>query len=153
MQGSFSAVSTFLIARVGAFFRIFINLQDLHSFAPLRTQNFSKISRFCRNFRKILQNSGKFAEILQNLPNFAEIFGLERLGAENSANFGETPAKFRQNFVKIQQNSANLLIKCSNFKCFKISEKLAIFHYFWQNSRKLLMKKLRLESGAKTRIV
>ena len=40
LEGSFSSVSTATIARVGAFFRIFQDLQDLHSFAPLRTQNF-----------------------------------------------------------------------------------------------------------------
>ena len=40
LEGSFSSVSTATIARVGAFFRVFQDLQDLHSFAPLRTQNF-----------------------------------------------------------------------------------------------------------------
>ena len=38
VEGSFSSVSTPLIARVGAFFRIFRALQDLHSFAPLESQ-------------------------------------------------------------------------------------------------------------------
>ena len=37
-----SAVSTPLIAREGACFRIFRDLQDLHPFAPLRTENFCK---------------------------------------------------------------------------------------------------------------
>ena len=46
-DGPFSAVSTATIARVGAFFRIFRDLQDLHSFAPLRYQNFSKKSSKC----------------------------------------------------------------------------------------------------------
>ena len=35
-RGPFSSVSTFLIARVGAFFSIFRDLQDCHSFAPLQ---------------------------------------------------------------------------------------------------------------------
>ena len=49
LQGSFSAVSTLLIARVGAFFQVFQDLQDLHSFAPLRHQKFKEISStFCK---------------------------------------------------------------------------------------------------------
>ena len=48
LRGSFSAVSTATIARIGAFFRIFRDLQDLHSFAPLRPQNFRK--KLVRNF-------------------------------------------------------------------------------------------------------
>ena len=43
-RGSFSAVSTATIARVGSFFSIFWGLQDLQSFAPLRSQNFRKKS-------------------------------------------------------------------------------------------------------------
>ena len=35
-RGPFSSVSTLLIARVGAFFRIFRDLQDCHTFAPLQ---------------------------------------------------------------------------------------------------------------------
>ena len=58
LDGSFSAVSTPLIARVGAFVRIFQNLEDLHSFAPLQTQNFTKICQ-------ILQNFGEFSRILR----------------------------------------------------------------------------------------
>ena len=50
-EGSFSAISTPLIARLGAFFRIFQNLQDLHSFAPLQTQNFRKNSAIFGKFR------------------------------------------------------------------------------------------------------
>ena len=49
LEGSFSAVSTLLIARVGAFFQDFQDLQDLHSFAPLRHQKFKEISStFCK---------------------------------------------------------------------------------------------------------
>ena len=55
--GPFSSVWTATIARVGAFFRIFRDLQDLHSFAPLRIRKFSKNSSnflliFCANFAK-----------------------------------------------------------------------------------------------------
>ena len=42
LDGSFSAVWTATIARKDAFCSIFRDLQDLHSFPPLRTQNFSK---------------------------------------------------------------------------------------------------------------
>ena len=42
LRGSFSAVWTATIARVVAFFTIFRDLQDLHFFAPLTLQNFSK---------------------------------------------------------------------------------------------------------------
>ena len=42
--GSFSAVWTATIASKDAFFSIFRDLQDLHSFAPLRSQNLSKKS-------------------------------------------------------------------------------------------------------------
>ena len=41
-RGSFSAVWTATIARKDAFFSIFRDLQDLQSFAPLKSQNFSK---------------------------------------------------------------------------------------------------------------
>ena len=41
LGGPFSAVSTATRARVGAFFHIFRDLQDLQSFAPLRSQNLS----------------------------------------------------------------------------------------------------------------
>ena len=43
-DGSFSVVSTRPIARIGAFVGIFRDLQDLHTFAPLRSQKFAKIS-------------------------------------------------------------------------------------------------------------
>ena len=51
LEGSFSSVSTPLMTRVGAFFSIFRDLQDLHSFAPLQIQ-----------------------EILQNLVKILSIF-------------------------------------------------------------------------------
>ena len=45
-NGSFSAVWTAAIARKYAFCCIFQNLQDVHSFAPLKTQIFNKIVSF-----------------------------------------------------------------------------------------------------------
>ena len=41
---SFSAVSTPIFASTYSFFRIFRDLQDVHSFAPLQSQQFSKFS-------------------------------------------------------------------------------------------------------------
>ena len=64
LQCSFSSVSTPPIARVGAFFSIFHDLQDIHAFAPLQTQNFRKILSF---FFEILQ------KILKILQNFGQI--------------------------------------------------------------------------------
>ena len=58
LQCSFSSVSTPPIARVGAFFSIFHDLQDIHAFAPLQTQNFTKkIANFFHNFTKKFPNS------------------------------------------------------------------------------------------------
>ena len=58
--GSISAVSRPRIARNGAFFQIFRDLQDFHIFAPLGTQNFKKIHYFCHN--------------LANFPKFCKLF-------------------------------------------------------------------------------
>ena len=44
LAGSFSAVSKRIFARKYAFDSIFQALQDLHTFAPLQSQNFSKKS-------------------------------------------------------------------------------------------------------------
>ena len=56
LEGSFLSVSTATIARKGAFCSIFLALQDLHSFAPLRPEKFSKFSsqilHFFRNFSR-----------------------------------------------------------------------------------------------------
>ena len=49
LEGSFSAVSKPIVARNAAFFSIFRDLQDLQSFAPLRSPKFSKkLQKFCR---------------------------------------------------------------------------------------------------------
>ena len=54
LRGSFSSAWTATIARVGAFCSIFRDLQDLLTFAPLRSQNFSsempEISEIAENF-------------------------------------------------------------------------------------------------------
>ena len=73
-EGSFSAVSTPPIARVGAFFQIFRDLQDSHTFAPRRNQNLQTFS----NFRTISMIFQEFCIILQNfdeiLMDFQQIF-------------------------------------------------------------------------------
>ena len=63
-EGSFSAVSTPIFATRYSFFSIFRDLQDYHSFAPLRYQNlliffqnFAKNQRIFEIFRKILLKS------------------------------------------------------------------------------------------------
>ena len=49
LEGSFSAVSTPNFATKASFFSIFRDLQDLQSFAPLRSPKFSKkLQKICR---------------------------------------------------------------------------------------------------------
>ena len=81
-RGSFSAVSTATIARLGSFCSIFGELQDLQSFAPLRSQNFRKKSpdffakmklSFSFSF-SFLQNSMNFVIFLLNFDEFLSEF-------------------------------------------------------------------------------
>ena len=73
-QCSFSSVSTPPIARVGAFFQIFRDLQDSHTFAPRQNQNLQTFS----NFRTISLIFQECCIILQNfdeiLTDFQQIF-------------------------------------------------------------------------------
>ena len=80
-EGSLSAVSTPQIARVGAFFSIFRDLQDLHSFAPLRIQIFCK---FSSNF---------FVTLVHFLEKNADF-------ASKSSFFKQILMKFYRNFTK-----------------------------------------------------
>ena len=60
LEGSFSAVSTPLIARNGAFCSIFRDLPDLHTFAPLKLEKFNiLVSKFHDLFNHF---SSKFAK-------------------------------------------------------------------------------------------
>jgi len=83
LAGSFSAVSKRNFARKYAFDSIFQALQDVHTFAPLRSQNFSKKNRFEKSaifvtiqlfLLQMLQNLQKFTEFqkfrLDNLVDF-----------------------------------------------------------------------------------
>ena len=71
MAGLFSAVSKRIFARKYAFDSIFQALQDLHTFALLQFQNFSK-KRFEKSaiFVKIQQTVCKSRKMLQNFPKF-----------------------------------------------------------------------------------
>ena len=69
LRGSFSAVWTATIARVGAFFSIFRDLQDYHPFAPFRSQFLAKIVILFRIFVE-------FSEKLAIFRNFSSNFGL-----------------------------------------------------------------------------
>ena len=66
-DGSFSAVWTATIASKDAFFCIFRDLQDLHSFAPLQSQ----ILQIFRNFFR--ENFRIFSDFCKILLNFCEI--------------------------------------------------------------------------------
>ena len=95
LQCSFSSVSTPTIARVGAFFRIFRDLQDFHAFAPLRAQNFGhKLPYFLlisteksQKFAKFRSKFGKFSR------NFAGISRKFR-GAKGSRSSRVLPGFF-----------------------------------------------------------
>ena len=80
LGGSFSAVSKPPIARVGAFFSIFRDLQDSHAFAPRQNQNlsicsnFRTISMIFQNFSKCWWNFGGFSTNFHRiLPEFLQI--------------------------------------------------------------------------------
>ena len=81
-DGSFSAVSTATIASKDAFFSIFRNLQDLHSFAPLQYY-------ILHMFRKFFRGNFRIS------PDFCT-----RL-----LNFCEISAKINKNLTKICKNS------------------------------------------------
>ena len=67
LAGSFSAVSKRIFARKYAFDSIFQALQDLHTFAPLQSQIFSK-SQF-ENSAISVKNQQNFVQMLRNLQN------------------------------------------------------------------------------------
>ena len=71
LAGSFSAVSKRNFARKYAFDSIFQVLQDLHTFAPLQSQNFRKKSVWkISNFREISAKNCKCRKICKILSNF-----------------------------------------------------------------------------------
>ena len=62
LRGSFSAVWTATIATKYSFCWIFRDLQDLQSFAPLRSQNFKKTRHNLGGFEKITEYSKLFIQ-------------------------------------------------------------------------------------------
>ena len=75
-RGSFSAVSTPILATKYAFFSIFRDLQnDLADFAKFcfLFAKFSEILQKSGNFTEILQNLQKISKILQNFAKFCKI--------------------------------------------------------------------------------
>ena len=84
------------IARVGAFFSIFRDLQDFHAFAPLRAQNFGKKLPY---FLLIsTEKSQKFAKFRSKFGKFSRNFaGISRKfrGAKGSRSSRVLPGFFR----------------------------------------------------------
>ena len=83
-DGSFSAVSTATIASKDAFFCIFRDLQDLHSFPPLQSQilqifrdffreNFRIFSDFCKILLNFCVISAKINKILTQICKISDI--------------------------------------------------------------------------------
>ena len=74
LAGSFSAVSKRIFARKYAFDSIFQALQDLHTFAPLQSQNFrKKIGLKNQQFSCKFSNNCKCWKICIILPNFKNV--------------------------------------------------------------------------------
>ena len=124
LTGSFSAVSKWHFARKYAFDSIFHILQDLHTFAPLQTQHFSKFVKFLDGSfsavwtATIARNDAFFSKFrdLQDLHTFAPL---------QSQKFSKI-LQFFGDFIKI---SGILLKFCENFQKFKIFK---ILQNVWQ---------------------
>ena len=78
LRGSFSSVSTATIARKDAFCSIFRDLQDLQSFAPLKSQNFSK--KRLKIFVILNNHSFKFSHFLTWTRYFSSRFCWKIIG-------------------------------------------------------------------------
>ena len=109
LAGSFSAVSKRIFARKYAFDSIFQALQDLHLFAPLKSQNFRKKNRFEKTaiFREISAKKLQMSQILQNFVN------LQRFQLENLVDFEKCCKThiFLQKSEPIQPKTSNILPK------------------------------------------
>ena len=140
LEGSFSAVSTPPIARVGSFFSIFRDQQYLHTFAPLQIQqNF--VESFAENFIKFCNfrsNSSFFTPLLiKNHRNFTRFLLNFCREHPKLLHFDELLTKFHEfssEIVQFQKKSAPQFRQTlsifkqemrRNFK--KIRQKLSIF--------------------------
>ena len=83
LAGSFSAVSKWNFARKYAFDSIFQALQDLHTFAPLQSQNFSK-----KIGLKNQQFSWKFRKHFANVAKSENFAKFQNVQLDNLADFG-----------------------------------------------------------------
>ena len=81
LEGSFSAVSTATIATKYSFCSVFRDLQDLQSFAPLRSQNFNKNSSNFLMHRKLVGARSHLyrRRFLQPNTHFAAFFAIYRI--------------------------------------------------------------------------
>ena len=93
--GSLSAGSTAKIATKYSFFQVFRDLQDFHTFAPLRSQKFSeKPSKFLLEFFRFFRVfRWKFAIFLQK---FDEILPEFRRNVEEMTKKVDTPKRLRK---------------------------------------------------------
>jgi len=125
LRGSFSAVSTATIATKYSFFQDFRDLQDLHSFAPLRSQNFSKkpskfLPEWKWNFIFQFRFSMRFAIFLRK---FDEIL------PEFHRNVQEMT-----NCLDILGKSARKILKMLEISRIKVCEKFSFFISFFHSS-------------------
>ena len=103
LRGSFSAVSTPIFASKYLLESSRRDLQDLHTFAPLRSQNFSK--KRVQNLAKMKWNERSFHFILAKIDEFCcfsarfwQIFvGISRILAENYKSFPDSAKKYQKN--------------------------------------------------------
>ena len=91
LEGSFSAVSTATIARLGSFYSIFRDLQDLHTFAPLQTQKISKNS---------FENFEFFPSKLANFTDFQFNFIIFRTDFDEKNSGFDQISRNLQNFIE-----------------------------------------------------
>ena len=96
------AVSTATIATKYSFFQDFRDLQDFHTFAPLRSQNFSKKSR--HNF--------VIFEYLNNL--FNSNFHEKRIKIDFLRNLDEILSEFHEHLQKMSKFAENCRKFCKN---------------------------------------
>ena len=111
LGGPFSAVSTATIATKYSFFQDFRDLQDFHTFAPLRSQNFSK----------------KVVTILSFLNKLNNLF---------NSNFMKNALKlvfFFEILMKFCRNFTNIFRKCQHFR--RIAENSEKIAKIWSKSR------------------
>ena len=118
LEGSFSAVSTLLIARVGAFFQDFRDLQDLHSFAPLRPSE-----TWCLILEWIIRNLRTFR---RHFAKCCWILNFHKISIRTNVfhtDFREISSEFHENFTRISAKFWNYwpeFLKFMNFDAMRV---------------------------------